>query len=901
MRINSRGIKILSGLIASFFIAVIWSSCSVKKNNVVSCNYHGMITHYNFFFNARERVRTGSASLATSHEDKYDRVLSIFKYGDLTKAKSVFPDMDEAMKKVSIAISRNSMVLKGKKDNKVDERNKWIDDCYLLIGKAQFYKHDFWSSIETFQYISSEYKESELRPEALLWLCKSYLELGKTVDAEYLLDYLKNDKKFPEKLKGDYNAAVAQYHLMKDDVPRAIESLKKASATAIKKDDRARYTFILAQLLQKQDSLQEAFSNYEKVIKMNPIYEMSFNSRINRARCYDVSSGSGEIVKKELNKMLRDEKNEEYKDQIYYALAGIAQQEKEEQLAITLLNQSIRASSSNTSQLAQSYIALGNIFYNHPEYIPAAAYYDSCLTNLTNDHPDYIDIQSKKNSLERLVKNLKVIQQEDSLQSLASLSPQEREEKIKSLIAFEDSEKERLKKEEEEKKKIEEQKVLEEKNLKSQVRDVNGPGATAQGSWYFYNQSSIAFGYNEFLKKWGTRKLEDNWRRSEKDATIENGDENNDDGIDSTANNQSAVNDSISKLDAVARQKAYLAMIPATPQSIQESNVKVTEALYNCGVIYREQLSNLPESVKSFELLNSRFPDSKYKLPSYYNLYRTLMALTDTAKAETYKSYLLNNYPESEYSKLITNPNYYKELKKKTAVLEVFYENTYRAYLNRQYQDVIERKEESDALFPNSKLASKFSLLKAMAVGKTKTAQEFELALEDVIRTYPKDSVSTRAKEILDFMHGKNIKELPKDTSITTSTLQNLIDSSTNYIFVPDIKQYFLVLYKNNSLNTPEVMNRIKSFNSVNYTNEKLEVKNGNIDLAYQYIMITDFASVKNGMDYYLDILKSSETIGESDPSKVFYFVISQDNLAQLARTKNISAYSLFFQKYYLK
>ncbi len=901
MRINSRGIKNLSGLIAIFFIAVIWSSCSVKKNNVVSCNYHGMITHYNFFFNARERVRTGSASLATSHEDKYDRVLSIFKYGDLTKAKSVFPDMDEAMKKVSIAISRNSMVLKGKKDNKVDERNKWIDDCYLLIGKAQFYKHDFWSSIETFQYISSEYKESELRPEALLWLCKSYLELGKTVDAEYLLDYLKNDKKFPENLKGDYNAAVAQYHLMKDDVPRAIESLKKASATAIKKDDRARYTFILAQLLQKQDSLQEAFSNYEKVIKMNPIYEMSFNSRINRARCYDVSSGSGEIVKKELNKMLRDEKNEEYKDQIYYALAGIAQQEKEEQLAITLLNQSIRASSSNTSQLAQSYLALGNIFYKHPEYIPAAAYYDSCLTNLTNDHPDYIDIQSKKNSLERLVKNLKVIQQEDSLQSLASLSPQEREEKIKRLIAFEDSEKERLKKEEEEKKKIEEEKVLEEKNLKSQVRDVNGPGATAQGSWYFYNQSSIAFGYNEFLKKWGTRKLEDNWRRSEKDATIENGDENNDDGIDSTANNQSSINDSISKLDAVARQKAYLAMIPATAQSIQESNVKVTEALYNCGVIYREQLNNLPESVKSFELLNSRFPDSKYKLPSYYNLYRTLMALGDTAKAETYKSYLLNNYPDSEYSKLITNPNYYKELKKKTAVLEVFYENTYRAYLNRQYQDVIERKEESDALFPNSKLASKFSLLKAMAVGKTKTAQEFELALEDVIRTYPKDSVSTRAKEILDFMHGKNIKELPKDTSITTSTLQNLIDSSTNYVFVPDIKQYFLLLYKNNSLNTPEVMNRIKSFNSVNYTTEKLEVKNGNIDLAYQYIMITDFASVKNGMDYYVDILKSPETIGESDPSKVFYFVISQDNLAQLARTKNISAYSLFFQKYYLK
>ena len=558
-------------------------------------------------------------------------------------------------------------------------------------------------------------------------------------------------------------------------------------------------------------------------------------------------------------------------------------------------------SKGNTSQLSQSYLALGNIYYKKPQYIPAAAYYDSCLSNLSNDHPDYLDIQSKKNSLERLVKNLKVIQQEDSLQNLAALSPTEREEKIKSIIAFEDSEKERLKKEEEEKKKLEEQKVLEEKNLKSQTRDLNGPGATAQGSWYFYNQSSISFGYNEFLKKWGTRKLEDNWRRSEKEVVMDNGDGGDEGNKDSTANNQSAINDSISKLDANARKTAYLAMIPGTPQAIQESNIKIAEAFYNCGVIYREQLNNFPESVKSFEELNRRFPDSKYKQPSYYNLYRTLISLGDSVKADTYKNYLLTNYPESEYTKLINNPNYYKELKKKTAVLEVFYENTYRAYLNKQYQDVIERKEESDALFPNSKLAPKFSLLKAMAIGKTKTAQEFELALEDVIRSHPKDSVATRAKEILDFMHGKNIKELPKDTSATTSTLQNLIDSSTNYVFVPDVKHFFLVFYKSNGLNTPEVINRIKGFNNVSYANEKLEVKNGNIDLSYQYIMVTDFANTKAAMDYYEAILKANGVLGENDPSKVYYFVVSQDNLAQLARSKNVSAYSLFFQKNYLQ
>ena len=137
-------------------------------------------------------MKQGAQTLADGTEDKYDRILPIFKYGDLAKAKAIFPDMDEAIKKVSIAISRNSMVVKGKHDKKTIERNKWIDDCYLLIGKCQFYKHDYWTAIETFQYTSSEYKNSPIRPVALLWLTKTYLELGKTTDAVYLLDYLKN-------------------------------------------------------------------------------------------------------------------------------------------------------------------------------------------------------------------------------------------------------------------------------------------------------------------------------------------------------------------------------------------------------------------------------------------------------------------------------------------------------------------------------------------------------------------------------------------------------------------------------------------------------------------------------------------------------------------------------------
>lgn len=846
-------------------------------------------------------MKQGAQTLADAQEDKYDRVLSIFKYGDLAKAKAIFPDMDEAIKKVSIAITRHSVYAKSKKDGKIAERNVWIDDCYLLIGKCQFYKHDYWTAIETFQYTSSEYKNGSARPEALLWLTKSYLELGKTVDAEYLLDFLKNDKKFPSELKGEYYAIQAQYHLIKSDVPRAIEALKNASAKAIKKDDRARYTFILGQLLQRQGNLKEAFAAYEKVIRLNPIYEMAFNARINRARCYDVSSGNGEVVKRELNKMLKDEKNKEYKDQIYFALAGISRQEKNEPLAIDYLNKSLRASTSNVSQKAMTYLELADIFLKRPQYIPASAYYDSCLTNLSNDHPDYYDIQAKRNSLDRLVKNLKVISTEDSLQRLAAMSPTEQAAEIDKIIAFENSEKDRIKKEKEAQQKLEEQKVLEEKELKSQPRNNTAPSSATQGSWYFYNQTSISFGYSEFLKKWGTRKLEDNWRRIDKEVALEEAPlDSESKEVDSTAKIQKSFTDSISKLDGSARKVAYLKEIPSTTQQIAESNIRIAEAYYNVGIIYREQLENYPECVNSLETLDKRFPQNKYKQPAYYNLYRTWLTIGDTVKANFYKNYLLTNYPESEYAKLILNPNFYRDVQKKTQVLEVFYENTYQAYLNEQYADVIERKAMAEELFHNNKLTPKFSLLRAMAIGKTKPLSDFTFALEDIIRAFPKDSVSMRAKDMLDYIKAQSLV-IPSDSLKNAEHLKNLPDSTATYAFSPKSEHYYFILFKKDELDQNDLMARINAFNTVNHQADKLKMSSGNIDLSYNYIAVLSFKDKDTAMGYFTEIMSEPGLLTNIDKHKVFFYIITPDNLTTLAKKKNISAYSEFFQNNYTK
>ncbi len=884
-------------------LSFVMGSCATHKNNMMSRAFHGTTTHYNYFFNARERMRQGAQTLAAAHEDKYDRVLSIFKYGDVAKAKGVYPDMDEAIKKASVAIQRHSIYAKSKHDTKLAERNKWIEDCYLVIGQAQFYKHDFWTAIETFQYTSAEYKNGEIRDDALLWLTKSYLELGKTVDAEYLLDFLKNDKEFPLRIKSDYAATYANYYLMKNQIPEAMEQLQKAAASAKKKDTRSRYYFILGQLQQKQDSLQQAFSSYSKVIRLNPDYEMAFNARINRARCFDVNSVDGESVKKELNKMLKDEKNKEYKDQIYYALAGIAQQEKKEYVAMDYLNKSIQASTTNIAQKALSYRSMADIYYERPDYIPAAAYYDSAVTSLTQDHPDYFEILERKNSLERLVKNLKIIIMEDSLQRLSNMSYAERLASIDSVIYQETVEAERLKKVKEEQQRLEEQAVIEEKALKSQPRNFQQTPNKA-GDWYFYNPTTLSFGINEFLKKWGMRKLEDNWRRIDKDLVADQGGEP-EVSIDSLVNSQQAMQDSLAKLGDEARKDAYLKAIPTTEAQIKESNIKLTEAYYNAALIYKEQLINYPQSIYHFEKLDQRFPQNKYKQPSYYNLYRLYLTLHDTVKADVYKNYLLTNYPESEYSKLILNPNFFAETKKKTAVLQVFYENTYNAYLKGQYADVIERKKLADEMFPkNNPLAGKFALLKAMAIGRTKPVSTFELALEDVVRGYPKDSVSIRAQQILDFIRKNNSQTAIPSTVDSTklasqkNQLNQKIDS-TAFTYAPETPQLFLILVKINSTDLDALKSKITSYNNLNFKGIQMNIQSGNLDLQYQYVTVTGLQNKDDAMLYFESVTGDESIAGSLETSEPLFFVISQDNLTQLALTHDINKYSAFFQEKY--
>ena len=423
-------------------LVVFLFGCSQTKDTFINRNCHNLSAHYNGYYNAGLKIDEGKAKLAELHTDAYDRVLRVFPYASVEKAKQVYPQMDDAIKRLSTSISKHTMY--DKHGNEKPSSEHWIDDNWILYGQAMFFKHEYFQAMDAFVYVEATYKNDPGRFLASMWIAKTYLELTQLDLAEDKLDYLRNTPDFPKRNRWELEATQADYFVQVHNNLKAIEHLQRAAILAPKREDRIRFLFILAQLNQKEEHFPEAFKIYSKVIKMNPKYEMDFNARINRARCFDATSGGGEQVKRELERLKNDPKNKDYLDQIYFALSGIAKKEGRSDEEVELLNKSIQSSTNNKNQKALSYLELAKIKFAIPEYKPSQLYYDSVIANLSNDYPDYSEILQRRNSLTKLVKYLNIISREDSLQQLAKMSPEQQMQVAAALLK---------KREEEEKKK----------------------------------------------------------------------------------------------------------------------------------------------------------------------------------------------------------------------------------------------------------------------------------------------------------------------------------------------------------------------------------------------------------------------------------------------------------------
>ncbi len=477
-----------------------------------------------------------------------------------------------------------------------------------------------------------------------------------------------------------------------------------------------------------------------------------------------------------------------------------------------------------------------------------------------------------------LVKNIRIIALQDSLLRLGNMSDSELESTIERLI-------DKARTAEEEKK------VVAANNPTQQLQ--NQPKPTGTGSitgtgWYFYNTTALSFGANDFRTKWGTRPNEDNWRRKEKralNAPLA--------GEDGDTNQVTA--------EQLLDPEFYKKNIPRTKEQKDSANVKIQNAYYDLGTIYKEQLNENQRSIKTFEELLKRYPRGKWNLETYYQLYRLYKDVGDERSAQDYANRILKEFPESEYAKILKDPKYLEKLEVMRGRLGQMYDMAFQNYERGDFERVIEAADSALTLFRDGKILPKFALLRAMAIGSTEKLPVYRLALEDFIARYTAAAEKPLAEELLEYVKslmGESVPDEPVKEETKTETAPPATDE---YVYDEAAVHYYTLIVAN----LPDMAltkGLVSDFNSRVFANDNLTIKNLKLSQTEDLIFVQGFTDTKKAMDYYRSMLADTTVLAGIDLQTVNQFVISQENFTKFYKKREIEPYVQFFiTRYILK
>lgn len=865
--------------------AVLLGSCSTKRNTITRRAYHNLTSHYNVFWNGEYSLMEGDRQLKRSVKDDYSKVLRVYNYGSKTDAMSLNSQMDRALQKTSICVQKHSMKFNGK------ERVKWIDDAYLVMGKAHFYKQDYIPAKRTFDFVTTEFSYNDIALVSNLWLVKTYIQTEQYSKAIAIIELLQskmaNRKKLPKELVRNFDLTVADYYIATKDYRHAIGYLKSGMMQTKDRDMRLRVMFILGQIYMELDDAKHATEWFKRVSKKNPPYEMLFESKMNMARMG--SSGNAKELYKMLNRMLDDRKNEEYIDRIYFAMAELAMREGDVNKAIGYYRESVANARTNRIQRASSSLKVATILFDRNNYELAQAYYDTAVTAMDKEtYPGYDSIHNISQTLNELVQNLSIIRDQDSLLRVASMDSISRNALIDKIIA-QVIEEERLEKEREQ---YQEQLALMGSTIGSPSTQADDPRAS--GAWYFYNPTTLGNGFNEFSKKWGMRKLEDNWRLSDK-RNIGSGAF---DGGWGGSGNDDDGNDSIAIAGTNHDRSFYLQNLPFTVEKKQEAHLQISNALYNVGFIYLDRLSDYPRSIEAYERLDTRYPGNKNELPSWYALYKMYNDLNNVEKADDYKNRILSKYSESSYASFILDPNYYKKLEEESKQASELYSRTYEAYQQGQYYRVRMNAERALELYAaDTALAPRFALLDAVSRGRLETVDSMAYALLRVVRNYPNSSIRSYATTLLQDVNEEY--HLGIDLRGLADGKEGGEDQKPKspYVYKPNTEHLVVIVFNPKTIRVEPLKVRISDFNKKDYRFKEFEVKNLMLNDQMVAVTIGSFANEQEAKDYITSMFLSDYIFGGMDKNSYSVLPISNANLSIFLKEKKVGSYVVFLRE----
>ncbi len=841
-------------------LLLIISSCSTKKKSWVNRQYHNTTARYNGYFNGNESLKRGVKRIHSNHKDDYTSILPVYKEIDL-KSSNTQSYMDKAIKKGSVVIQRHSMKIRGK------EYCKWIDDSYFLVGKAYFYKGEFQEAIKTFNFIIEEYKKNEIRFYATIWLIRSHLELENYTQAEMLIEELDNERNKPKKFDVKFGFVKADHYLKQNNLSLALEELKTLENIATRKTDKVRINFIIAQIYQFYDNFKQATFYYQKTLKSNPEYEMAFNSKMNLARSSESGSKLGQKAKESLLRMLKDEKNKEYLDQIYYTLAEINLNIADTNTAKENYLLSTKNSVNNNAQKALSFLSLAKIEYAQKNYIETKNMYDSTVFYLSEEHRNYIEASQNQQVFTELAYHINIVELEDSLQYIALLPENEKRALIQNIIQKE------IERERQEQEQLQQIQSLSYQNSRNNTNQFGNN--TSAGKWYFYNPSTLSFGMSEFRKKWGKRKLEDDWRRKDKKT------------LNIILESDSLIKDS--EKDSGKNKKNpefYLSQLPKSEEDFDESNNKIKESLYQMAIIFRDVLYEDETSTKTFLRIVEKYPnDESYSSLALYNTYYLYLDLKKRFKAKETKGKLLGKYPNSMCAKILSDTILYGSAYLEQLISENKYDQIFNLYKAENYEGVFSY---PDTIIKKENI-QKYRLIKAMSHASIKDTVNAKIELQKIIISAKNEDIKNYARQLLDKI--ENPQKIIEANELSTSEF--------SYLYKPNAKHICVVILDKNNLNINYFKTLISDFNLKKYENEVFEI--GAMLYAFDKHLVTikSFENSEKALLYKQKLKKGIEVENILSQRKHQIFVVNIENFQKLYTTNDAEEYLKFYKKHY--
>ena len=885
-------------------MVVLLAACSNKTNTARSRFWQSFTTKYNVYYNGKTNYDEQMKAMLDAYEDDYSQQLYMHPAEARSNPKAPQPtgSFDRTIEKMEKAITLHSIKKKPKRksgkgrDPKYqewlsrDEYNPYLHNAWYMLAKAQYMKGDFLDAAATFRYIARHFTwKKDLVQECQVREALCYCAMGWPAEADNVLAHVHLDEITNKRVRALANAAFADYHIKAQEPELAIPYLAKA-VRGFKGNEKVRMNFLLGQLYEQVGDKHNAYLAYKQAgSSSGSTYRTKFNARIKQSAVYEGTNIASEV--KALKRMTRYDRNKEYLDQVYYAIGNLYLSHGDTLNAIENYRLAAEKSTRNGVDKAISQLTLGGIYFARRQYDDAQPCYAEAIPLVNEDYPNYKLLKKRSDVLDELAVYSQNVTLQDSLLMLAKMTPEQQLEVVNKII-------EELKKQEkEEAERVAREEYMAQQDAKGSPlgNNKNEPASyniNTDNSWYFYNTATKNAGKTQFQKMWGSRKLEDNWRRRNK-TTFSFNDEEADSALMALADSMIVnENGDTVKVDVEALKRAedphypeyYLKQIPKTEEEIQSSHEIIQEGLYNMGTILKDKMEDYSAAAYEFNQLLRLYPDNTYRLDVYYNMYMMYMRNGQEEDAQPYRDSILVHFPESKYGMAMQDPNYLENLKNMNRDQENMYEEAYANYLANNHGAVHEAYAEMMRKYPLSKIMPKFMFIDALSYLTEKDHEKFKETIKDMLQRYPQTDITPVASEIVKQLNqgrrleggGSNVRGMLWSTRLSNDTTPEALERTfTPFAEDNDKPQVFILLYPTDSVNGNLLLYEVArhNFNAFKVKDYDIEQMNfGTLGL----LVVRGLENFKEATNYR-SVFEKDQTINV--PRQVHYVIISVDNL----------------------